>query len=263
MFWSEQAVADNNHPPHVITNSILENDRWVPSEGYKLVGFSDLTIPEISEFIRLNNNIGGDTTTLLSENSIELLKEWPSEWIGIKNEKNELVAFNFGIFFKCHLGDLCVHTEERKKGFAPVCIRETMKRCSMLPDPVFVGYHQNDKSIGKNSIKIGSWYRPLNHKKCQQLGMKSPMKGYHNTIRKFYSVDSPSPKFNWREISPEDQMSLSRIVERYPVRLTWKHFLEFFTRSDFLFRTICSGSTPIGYVCYRRWPIFLRVVIRL
>ena len=268
MFWSEQAVANSSEQPQIITNAILGNGKWIPPEGYKFVDFSDLSSEEISEFLLLNNNIGGDTTTLLSNKSIEWLKKWPTEWVGIRNEKNELIAFNFAIFLQCHLGDtivnvghtvyLCVHQNERGKGFAPVCIRETMRRCSILPYPIYVGYHQNDKAIGKNSIRINSWYRPLNHKKCQQLGMKIPTKGSHKKIRKVYSVNSPGPNFSWEDISPEDQMSLSRIVTRYPVRPVWFDFLKFFTRPDFTFRTIYSGTIPIGYVCYRRWPIYFK-----
>lgn len=56
-----------------------------------------------------------------------------------------------------HTVYLCVRPEERKKGFAPICIRETMRRGSIRSDPVYVGYHQNDKPIGSNSVKINSW----------------------------------------------------------------------------------------------------------
>lgn len=95
MFWSEQAVVTVSDQPHIINKKALENNKWIPPEGYKFVS---LTNKEIVEFIR-KNNIGGDTTTLLLEQFLQWLRQWPSESIGIKNENNELIAFNFTIFF--------------------------------------------------------------------------------------------------------------------------------------------------------------------
>jgi hypothetical protein len=268
MFWSEQAISNHDEQPHIINNKTLDSDKWVTPSGYKLVDLSELKAEEIVEFIRLNNNIGGDTTTLLDTKSIEWLKEWPSEWVGIKNNNNELIAFNFVIFFQCHLGNeiaqvghtvyLCVHPDERKKGFASVCIRETMRRGTIRSKPTYIGYHQSDKPIGKNSILIKSWFRPLNHRKCRQLGMLIPRKGSHSQIRKFYSVDSPGDEFDWKELSDENKVNLSLIIERYPVRPVWKDFIDFFTKSDFTLRVIYLKAAPIGYVCYRNWPIYFK-----
>lgn len=88
--------------------------------------------------------------------------------------------------------------------------------------------------------------------------MKIAIKGSHRDIRKFYSTNSLGPNFSWKEITPEDQISLSQLVTSYPVRLCWKDFLEFFSKPDFIFRTLYYNIKPIGYICYRRWSIYFK-----
>ena len=209
---------------------------------------SDIDTKEIAKFLENSNNVTTDSYTLVPPNRLEEMKNWPSEWVLLRQDQ-KLIALLVSFEFTCVLDDriekvghtafLAVKPKYRKKGFAKRCIQEVKRRAGLRE--IYTEYHISDRMIGSNAIPITAWLRPLNVEECHHLGMTLPLKEY--PIVK-------ADEWGFRK-SNSDDTGIQKLLQKYPVRLKEWNFPGCNIRTILyrFKRTDLAGATPAAEGC--------------
>jgi hypothetical protein len=260
MFWSKQAILHEEKPKKdVLTDKVLSHSDWSLPEGLKFVKIEDVSNKEILDFISEHYDVGDVSTTILSETMLEWLKP-RSQFSIIVNSNNEIQCFGLAYVFYCnidnkkyrvgHTSFLTVRKSERNKGLAACCIRDIMVKGSKMKPPVYIGYHQVDKPIGKNAVKHTPWYRPLQHKTCARMGFQ--LKGSYQSMREKYPVNFNTTGYSWEVL--KDISAMKTALSKFRFAITIESMADLITCEDIKTYVIKYNNIPIAFICYENWP---------
>ncbi len=196
-YWSDMFVSgvnDNN-----LNNFIISYDKPIKYTDNKNITFSNILLEknydEFCSFINKNNQMSTGNTTLLPKSELINLLKLDHFVISLRSKsKNKLIGTIISIKLPILNRNeqhseiikhgcttfLNVHKALRGHGICMALIRNLINFA--YDEGIYCDYHTVPFKLGNNSVKIKSWYRPLNLEQSIKLGFL--YSGYDDTQMK-------------------------------------------------------------------------------
>jgi len=271
-FWGQQPIARDQAEPQIIKPEPASEGKWdLQNLGpdFALLRVEETSHRDVNDFLLKNNFVAPTTTTLMSESLFSYLRNRPdSVWL-VLTYKSKIIATCFAIIFNLTLSGqrirtahtiyLCVRKDFSGHGLAARLIQKTI--VSVTNNEIYVGYHQVNKPIGINAIKVENWWYPIKPRGVTPLGFTLPVKGSHETIRKYFAL----PKSEIVLVPFTDHLDfVQKEWERFPAKMVWEEFLDFLQSCPGIQAYVaCQLGKPLSLIAWRNWDIYFDTIKKI
>lgn len=186
-YWEKMFISSN------ISNTdqgfIISKEKPVDYDERKVnlsVGIKESEYSELSEFYEKYNRMSTGNTTLLPTSELKRHLSLDNTSVLLRSPKGPLMGtiISLELPIKCKEQEreeiiihgctsyLCVHPSIRNHGMCMALIRGLIE--AGFKKNYYCDYHMVSFKIGKNSIPLNSWYRPIRLNRARQLGFTIP-----------------------------------------------------------------------------------------
>lgn len=246
-YWSEMAISDNHE------GLIISKDPPPPYNDDKKIiisyNLSEGEYEEVVSFVRVHNQMSTGNTTLLSKEDLVKYLSLDTTVVLMRSQNNnKLIGFVMSIKLPIlnnnkELVDhgcttfMVIHSSLRGFGMCMGLIRALTQLG--YERGIYCDYHTIPMKLGSNSIKLNSWYRPLNLTNSVNLGFLYPNYDNPRNVRRNrlkYNTNLP-PNITYKKIN-------SGYLEFYRMLVVAKRFV-FYPENDLWERWISLFDTYI------------------
>lgn len=263
-YWSEMFISNENNNE---SSYIISTEPPIKYDGNNIIishNIKESEYDEVVQFCRDHNKMSTGNTTLLSRSSLEKYLSFDNISIIIRSQNGKLIGVILSIIFPIKVGNtnkngdeiikhgcttfLNVHSSVRNHGLCMALIRElTMEGYKRQ---IYCDYHTIPFQLGTNSIKLYSYYRPINLKRCTEIGFVYPdcYDMRKNTANRIKYSNKLIPGFEFKKANENSLEFYLETIENkkfayYPDKEQWNHFIKCFLTYE-----IFNNGKKVGIV---------------
>ena len=267
-YWSDMFLYRSDRSNISTATHIISKETPIGPDNPNImtqIGINPSEYEEVSSFLNKYNRLSGGNTTLLPPSELSRYLSFDNISILLRSKKGDLIgtilSLKIPIRIKSngieetitHLAAsfLCVHPSLRGMGICMSLIRSGIIEAHK--EQIYSGYCMVSFEMGKNSINLRSWYRPINLIRARDMGFVfwgSEMENSRKIRLRYNTKLLPNIRYD-RVDQNNSVIGLEyyriKIANKkfafYPDTFMWEKWIEAFPTY-----MIYKGDTPVGIV---------------